>query len=447
MANNLNTIPEDGIQFGGEKVFSTWQNTDQTSVNFFLALKIVGYRITDAQVEIDLLANWTHQAYQNTIAFEWGYYYWYNETTGENGQGLVSEDPRFEWDGQIYDKIGTFTTPELLNEGHWTMSRTLVIPRDSSKQIVVVPFFKIGGSLFGSNSEPGWQNYYGVLLINNDSRNTGYSSNFTLTQNGQNYTIEAARVMAGLYENDQSGSSAARNYNYGFIVPSQKAAPNAPEITTITYPTADKPRELIINWTYGTYDSNNMPTMCQLWRKNSKSGENWTQTDNALALQTYELGTDPSTWPHDYTHVLDQNEKYKYMIRVWNEAGVIDSDPTNGWIYSQPAAPILKNVYSQGGSIWYETWDNNIRYKTDGAGEIVKEHYWRNKTANTGWMLSTSDNPMGKTNLTDVVEVKVISSFVQNGEKLESDDSNFTIVPNIVTPWINIDFSFETNKK
>ena len=180
--------------YGGNRVFNTYQTQDQVSVALYQALTIESYSESDTGVTFNVIGSWGHNAYLNTIAYEFGYYY-YNEGDTTTRYAVSS-------------KIGVLNTP--VNLQNYTISHSFTVPKNSTSKKIVLPYFKIGGVQYPSQDPwPGWQQTYGVLWIRTDSIVSAYHSSFVYA--GQ--TLTAGRVVASTSD----GTSQA--YADGIVIP------------------------------------------------------------------------------------------------------------------------------------------------------------------------------------------------------------------------------------
>lgn len=186
--------------YGGDRVFSTYQTEDQTNVNLYLALAIVAYTETTNAVNFTVKANWSHNAYENSVPFEFGYY-WYTEGDSSTRHTVSVE-------------IGAFNTPNNLE--NWEMTRTFSVPKDTTKRKIILPFFKIGGVQYPSQDPWGlpWINVYGSLWIRTDRIVSAYNSSFVYG----GVTATAARVVAG-------PTASSTSYDNGIVIPASTPSP------------------------------------------------------------------------------------------------------------------------------------------------------------------------------------------------------------------------------
>jgi hypothetical protein len=174
--------------------------------NLFLSISIIDYKETASSVTFTVSAMCNHNAYENTIPFEFGYY-WYQENNPNTKHVVSIELNAFRSTYDMYVAVN--------NGQNWSMTRTFTVPKDPTYKKIILPFFKIGGVWYGQeNPWPGWE-IDGIGVLDVTEVKAGYQSEFTYA--GQRLTA-VARIVAG----DDTSSDA---YDNGIIISSQVEIP------------------------------------------------------------------------------------------------------------------------------------------------------------------------------------------------------------------------------
>lgn len=441
-------LPEGGLVYNKNKILGcvTWQNQDVAEAWLTPQLAITNISVTEDDVRFSIEYRWIHNAFQNSLVIECGYYYFDTETnTMKVEQNPVFDDER--------DKMYMIPTEEgsydNLVDYTWKQSRTLIIPREQSESLSVIPFFKLGGRDFAQSDRPSWiwNDYYGALRIytNQNSSNpvearngkiyqeNGYKSDFTF----QGDTITAVRVVAG----DENGIN--NNVEYAFIIPA-KTQPTTPTLNIKWSENNYYPDNL--NWTYGAdqigQDNRVAPVKYNLY---VASNENmldkqtiWSENQNITNINSND------SYVPDFIN-MEPGQQLWYQIVVFDENGSMSYSNIKGPIFTSPTVPTDQEIsdsgmspksgYSKGGTI------------AEGSVPTTSG----DEDAGFGWMacLNSPSNEkklmfeIKKNTTLDRIIVVPYNYIRQNNVTARAfNEDAFYILPDIYIPWINISYTF-----
>ena len=361
-------------------------------------------------------AEWQHDAYQNYVFYEFGYYY-YNS----NGEKLVCEKTK---KGNFPTKTNKLNwNNNTVGNGHLVYQFT--VPRDESENTVILPFFKLCGLAYPEDSGKAWETgaEFGTFLIYGDKKNTktrngidnileGYCSSSQSA--GQEFEFIAARVVAG----SELGNSDAAEY--GLIVPPRGAVPSTP-IQSIIWPTQNEPNKVELKWTYGsisTSPSNEPVSYTISVRKNGQDINNLWEDVFSDELNDVTEGSIGS-----YVYEMSPNGRYEYQLTLHSNAGSTTVNFDNAIVYSQPVPPVIEYAYVSGGKLTCQI-NNEVNVSDD--------------LASSGTQIS----PWSIDNAADDKEVRVRAYFEQDNKTIYSDYSTGIIPVKVIIPWLNIDYQF-----
>ena len=445
MANSLDILPSGGTNYGPANC-TTWQrqaDNQRYPQSLWLSLRVKNYTVEDEQVILSLSANWSHNAYLNTVAYEFGYY-----VVAPDGTPTVPSDIHAVVDG-LSDRIGLFKTTESEYNSNqqsdgshlWKRECTITIPRTNSKQ-VILPFFKLGGIPYneGANPWPGWEiDGAGILEIQRDTISQGYESELPIS--GYNTTFLAIRIIAGEKDGDTSGKTVS--YDYGFEIPA-KTKPTTPTLSIKWSENNYYPDNL--NWTYGVdqigQDGRVAPIEYNLYVANNENMYDkqtiWNENQNITNINNND------SYVPDFIN-MEPGQQLWYQIVVFDENDSVSYSNIKGPIFTSPTAPTDQEIsdsgmspksgYSKGGTI------------AEGSVPTTSG----DEDAGFGWMacLNSTNNEkkplfeIKKNTTLDRIIVVPYNYIRQNNVTVRAfNEDAFYILPDIYIPWINISYTF-----